>query len=135
MISVINRRQQHQPGPRHDPGVRVVYIGRPSIFGNPVKIGQRCPECGRVHADRGSTLPCYKKYLWRRMQTDPGFRRALDKLVNLHHGGHLLLECWCHPHPCHGDVLRDAVRWLSSGEITGVSVLSTQSIQSEVSNV
>ena len=57
MITVENKRTYKGQG---------VYIGRGQggVLGNPVVKGRRCPVCGGTHNDNGSTLPCYKRYLW-----------------------------------------------------------------------
>lgn len=93
---------------RHEP--YTLYIGRgaggvvPSRpgtrgwLGNPVAIGKQCQECGRHHRDAGSTLPCYKRYLHRKLQ-DHEWRAAF-----LESCGHTL-GCFCKPGPCHGDVI------------------------------
>lgn len=89
-----------------------VYIGRKGKgkWGNPVAMGRTCPECGQVHRDRGSTLQCYKRWLWRRMKADPGFVKEIRSLAGR------TLGCYCKPHPCHGDVLRAACAWLIEQE-------------------
>ena len=39
-------------------------------LGNPVSIGKQCPMCNHIHSDNGSTLPCYKQYLLRRLEKE-----------------------------------------------------------------
>ncbi len=80
-----------------------VYIGRPGkgqdgFFGNPVRISQTCPICGGCHTTAGTTLPCYERYLQRRMR-DPEFVVRLKQIQGT------VLGCFCKPGPCHGDVL------------------------------
>jgi len=92
-----------------------VYIGRPGkgksgIFGNPVAIGRKCPVCGEVHTDRGSTLPCYRIALYEKLEGDKQFERAFERLVQqLQEKGELVLGCFCKPYPCHGDVLAEVL--------------------------
>lgn len=81
-----------------------VYIGRAGrgfdgYFGNPVRVGVACPECGRIHTSPGDTLPCYTRYLDRRLSQDAEFRRRVARLRGKR------LGCFCKPKPCHGDVL------------------------------
>ncbi len=81
-----------------------VYIGRPGkgqagTLGNPVRIGYKCPECSEVHSDGGNTLPCYERWLRRRITTDHKYKEQVKNL----HGK--VLGCFCKPNPCHGDVL------------------------------
>lgn len=96
-----------------------VYIGRPSQWGNPVRVGYPCPECGQVHQKGGFTLKCYRKYLMRRLKEEE-FRAQLLQLRGL------TLACWCAPQGgltihdpeiCHGQVMLKAIEWLHSGGI------------------
>jgi hypothetical protein len=64
-----------------------VYIGRPSQWGNPFKIG--------VHGNRADVLSKY----WAWIQTKPQLMRRLGELKGKR------LGCYCKPLPCHGDVL------------------------------
>lgn len=90
-----------------------VYIGRAGhghdgYFGNPVAIGKTCPECKQIHKDGGSTLPCYRKYLWRRMNESEEFCIQLLALQGS------VLGCFCKPAPCHGDEMVKAIEWLAT---------------------
>jgi hypothetical protein len=79
-------------------------------FGNPVHVGTlKCPVCGRPHADRGSTLPCYERHARLRLATDLEFKMRVKALQGK------ALICWCAPNVCHGDVLWDLCRELNSG--------------------
>jgi hypothetical protein len=63
-----------------------VYVGRPSKWGNPFKIGKD-----------GTREEVIEKYsFWVKCNRDPlEFRELRGKD----------LVCWCSPLPCHGDVL------------------------------
>jgi len=81
-----------------------VYIGRAGkgqlgYFGNPIVQGQRCPICNRVHQNPGDTLPCYKKFFYEKIASDPEFKKRVLQLKDKR------LGCFCHPRPCHGDVI------------------------------
>lgn len=83
---------------------RYVYCGRPGrgqdgYFGNPVKRGQPCPVCGKIHHDNGSTLPCYREYLLNRLETDAEFFLSFKNLRGK------ILVCFCKPGPCHTDIM------------------------------
>ncbi len=107
-MKVVNKKK-HKPTPAD------VYIGRGSgrchmmntqpgkygWLGNPVTVGKKCPECGQVHRDGGSTLDCYLKMLKRRYKDSSVFRRKFNALK----GTDAILVCWCKPNPCHGDIL------------------------------
>jgi hypothetical protein len=70
-----------------------VYIGRPSVFGNPFVIG--------VDGDRAEVIDRFREYAIDRCYRDVAFRRAVAELFGRK------LVCWCAPAPCHGDVLLD----------------------------
>jgi hypothetical protein len=88
-----------------------VHIGRPGIYGNPSAIGKVCPECGQIHRTGGSTLKCFRKYLVRRVENDPQFRKTILALRNK--------DCYCpgckgRTSLCHGQVIRT---WLHGHRI------------------
>lgn len=68
-----------------------VHIGRPSIFGNPYKIGR--------DGDRAAVIAKFRAYFLERVGRDADFRRRVEELR-----GRTLL-CYCVPEPCHGDVI------------------------------
>ena len=99
--SVIHIRDR-QPGD--------VYIGRAGkgedgYFGNPVRIGERCFRCGDTHHNGHETLPCFRLYFNKRIETDPVFRCAVLQLAGKR------LVCFCKPRACHGDVIAE---WIDS---------------------
>ena len=67
---------------------RSVYIGRPSRWGNPFKVGR--DGC------RAEVIAKYREYLISRPEL---MKAAKDELAGKD------LACWCHPLGCHGDVL------------------------------
>lgn len=68
-----------------------VYIGRPTIYGNPFEIGR--------NGNRESVLKKYKEYFGIRLNQDEQFRTAILHLKNKR------LGCFCKPHACHGDII------------------------------
>lgn len=64
-----------------------VYIGRPSVWGNPYIIG--------VDGTRAEVIEKYRLYVL----DSPVMLAALPSLKGK------VLGCWCAPAPCHGDVL------------------------------
>ncbi len=64
-----------------------VYIGRPSIWGNPFSEG--------VHGSREEVIDKYEYYL----RNEPSLMRLLPQLEGM------TLGCWCSPKKCHGDVI------------------------------
>lgn len=81
-----------------------VYIGRagkglPGTFGNPFPL--------KSEKDRAIMLEQYREYLESRIETDRFFREAVVALKDK------ILVCFCHPKPCHGDVLAEVVERLN----------------------
>jgi hypothetical protein len=74
-----------------------VYIGRPSKWGNPFKIGS--------DGTRAEVIAKYKAWLWQKMQAN---EITLDDLLTLRGK---TLGCYCKPNDCHGDVIMAAVKW------------------------
>jgi len=66
-----------------------VYIGRPSIWGNPFVIGK--------DGDRDEVIRKYREFVL----SCPELVCRLPDLKGK------VLGCWCHPKPCHGDVLAE----------------------------
>lgn len=68
-----------------------VYVGRPSVWGNPFVIGR--------DGDRAQVIEQYRAWLRARPELVDRARRELQGKR---------LGCWCAPAACHGDVLADA---------------------------
>ncbi|HKQ80045.1 MAG TPA: DUF4326 domain-containing protein [Blastocatellia bacterium] len=88
-----------------------VYIGRPSLLGNPFRIGE--------HGTRAEVISLYRSWLWRQIKLRGDVYRELQRLVAIARRGDLVLICWCkrpgyHDVPCHGDILKSAVMWMNS---------------------
>jgi len=69
-----------------------IYIGRPTPFGNPFKIGEQITREGAVEA--------YQELInWSKIHNPAFIHMLIDNLK----GRDLL--CWCAPSPCHGDII------------------------------
>lgn len=68
-----------------------VYIGRPSPFGNPFKIGR--------DGTRDEVIAKFERYAAEKVMTDAKFARAVHGLYGK------ALGCYCYPLRCHGDIL------------------------------
>jgi hypothetical protein len=66
-----------------------VYVGRPSKWGNPFKIG---PD-----GTRQEVIQKYRKWL---VEKRPDLVNAAKRELK-----GKVLGCWCAPNPCHGDIL------------------------------
>ena len=71
-----------------------IYIGRPSRWGNPFKVGR--------DGTREEVIAKYRTYVLSR----PDLVAVLPELQGK------VLGCWCAPEPCHGDVLAELARRL-----------------------
>ena len=67
-----------------------VYIGRPSVFGNPYSVEK---------FGRSGCIEMYRAYATMKMSLDMSFRKEVKSLRGK------TLGCWCAPKACHGDVL------------------------------
>ena len=68
-----------------------IYIGRPSVFGNPFPIG--------MHGDRAEVIEQFRAWA----HGDDPAAVELRRLLPVLRGKRLV--CYCAPLPCHGDVL------------------------------
>lgn len=81
--------------------VSTIYIGRPSIFGNPFLLGR--------DGTRSQVIEKYEVYVRDRIEKDAKFREAVKSLCGK------VLSCYCKPLACHGDVLATIAEELNNG--------------------
>lgn len=89
----------------------VVYVGRPSIWGNPWRVG------GKAHGalDPATAVAHYRAALLNGELHDRQGRALLDRLGELRGKD---LGCWCDlDKPCHADVLLDAANRDATGAV------------------
>ena len=105
MISVENRKSYKGAG---------VYVGRSmrdiqgSVLGNPFKVKPHGPH------ERGTSVELYRRWLWNHIRHGAGdVYEEMVRLKILAAQGDLTLVCWCAPQPCHADVIRAAIEWLT----------------------
>jgi len=99
------------------------YIGRHmpkrrgSPLGNPFKVQPHGP-----YPSAASTLEDYKKHLWQLMKDteSPAFRELI-RLLDIAKEEPLNLACWCAPGRCHGEIVREALKYLAKVEIQAIS--------------
>ena len=75
-----------------------VYIGRPSIYGNPMRIGTKVDGKPEL-VNREEAVAWYREYFYARLKTDANFGRLVLALKDK------VLCCHCKPLPCHGDII------------------------------
>ena len=89
------RRHQRRRGKGYRLPPGVIFVGRPSPWGNPFRVGDDDPD--GVIMDRERVLYEYARWLDRRTLEEPTF---LDPL------GGADIACWCRVEDrCHGDIL------------------------------
>lgn len=75
-----------------------VYIGRPSVWGNPFNLENPKDEKARL-----AVIEQYREWFLAKIESDASFRDSLESLRGRD------LGCWCAPRACHGDVI---LEWL-----------------------
>jgi len=75
-----------------------IYIGRPSIWGNPYSHKEGTLAKFKVSTLEDSIIK-YKEYILNN-------KLLMSKLPELKNK---ILGCWCSPNPCHGDILVELV--------------------------
>jgi hypothetical protein len=94
---------------KHAPTPSDVYIGRPSVLGNPfTHIKDRHTLAEHVCGTREESIERYRRWLLEQIRS--GDADVLDALHALNDDS--ILVCWCKPEACHGDVIVRAVEWL-----------------------
>lgn len=68
------------------------------------------PYNRRDHGGKRNAIRLYRRWLWRKIQEEDA--AVMDALRVLATRPDTVLVCWCHPDPCHSQVIRRAVRWL-----------------------
>lgn len=82
------------------PAADYVYCGRPSMWGNPYAIGGSYGTWRRI--TRAQAIELFERY-WYSDLNKPMRAHALVALRDK------VLGCWCHPKPCHVDVIAEFV--------------------------
>lgn len=79
-----------------------VQIGRPNPLGNPYKIGE--------DGNRKTVIAKYEMLLRQKLLVgrafDPMTKAFWQILQDFQAGKDIIMECWCAPKPCHGDVIK-----------------------------
>jgi len=82
-----------------------IFVGRPSVLGNPFRIGK--------DGSRAEVIEKYRRWLWDEIKKRGQVYKELVGLVEFEQQvEEIQLACFCHPLPCHGDVLVKALGWL-----------------------
>jgi len=96
-VIVWNKRKGAVPA-----GCTGVYIGRPSVLGNPFRVSAALPQ-GKAAAE-------YGPYLDRQLAAGGEVEAEIEQLAErVRSGERIAVICWCTPLPCHGDHVRRAI--------------------------
>lgn len=112
MIIVVNKKDN-----LHNDQPYKVYIGRPSPLGNKYsveKLGRK--RCIQIFENdlKAAMLPSIKPYNSDYLRN---IKNEIFRLAEIHKKyGKLVLECWCKPKPCHGDVIKQYLEQYLVGE-------------------
>lgn len=98
MCTVVNRRLVNMRDPD------VVYIGRGSMWGNPFSHKDDTKAIVQVKTV-AEAIQEYRKWLWFQIKNGIVTIEMLKDLDGKR------LACYCAPNPCHGNVIKQAVRW------------------------
>ncbi len=117
MITIGNIHTLERQGVDWSKDPKYVYAGRAGhgrdgYYGNPVRRGDICPECGKQHMTNGSTLPCFRIILRRRLSEDEELK---DNLLQAWNENKIFL-CFCHPQICHIGVIIEETKALIEQE-------------------
>lgn len=84
-----------------------VYIYRGTILGNPFTYdGKRSNLAKLSFKTREEALSAYEEYFKRMYEMDAEFKNAVDDLYTKYKNGEdIYLGCFCHPLPCHGNII------------------------------
>jgi hypothetical protein len=97
MIYIVNKRHFKREGED------VVYIGRPSIYGNPFQVDA-------MHGmTREHVIKLYKGCFNRTLLTEPEFQLAIMRILHKARLHDVYLVCWCAPLDCHGRVIKEFI--------------------------
>jgi hypothetical protein len=99
-MSAVSSSQPKVVHCRRAPSGSFVYVGRPSVFGNPFPLEDPTDDTARDQVIRH-----YHDWFHQRVATDSVFRQAVLALRGRD------LGCWCAPRRCHAEVI---LAWLAA---------------------
>lgn len=100
MIKVVNKRKYKGSG---------LYIGRPSLLGNPYSHLDKSIAEYRCET-REESIEKYLEWMRKQYVSNRKIKQFLVDLAKKHKlGEEIVLVCWCKPLPCHGDVLKTII--------------------------
>jgi hypothetical protein len=85
-----------------------IYVGRPSVLGNPFAIGR--------DGDRAEVIAKYRVWLWERVKARGKVFEELVRIKKKAEAEDVYLV-FCKPLACHGDVVKACVNWMLSAGV------------------
>jgi hypothetical protein len=100
-IIIYNRKNETHEGENNYP------IYRPSVLGNPyTDVKDKQTKALYLVKSRDEAIKKYDDYFELKYGKDLKFTQIIDEIYEKYKNGETVyLECYCHPLPCHGDVI------------------------------
>ena len=91
----------------HVPSYEAIYIGRGSALGNPFKMVDE--------SRRDQVIEQFRQHLWIEIKSNPDGAMntelmRISRMIKC--GKKIMIQCFCKPKACHGDVIKRAIEWL-----------------------
>lgn len=84
-----------------------IYIGRPSLFGNPYSHLKRGTLAKYKVKTRQEAIEAYREYFIYQIMGNKVFYAELNRIKELSKNNDVYLLCWCKPLACHGDIIKE----------------------------
>lgn len=117
-IHIVSRRKGHPEYPNGD----VIYVGDRVRFhvdtASPLanRINRPKPDCDSE--TRSKALEDYRNWLISEYDHTTPVRREINRILNIVSSGNdVCLECWCHPLPCHADIIKEFIEGMTDQEL------------------
>lgn len=112
MIYIVNKKNIDKSYATWKEDKQYIYIGRPSVLGNPFVIGLYTRyEAIQTYKQYANDILNNKVKPYTAEQTNKliNFKKAIDLLTEKAAIGDLYLVCYCAPNICHGDVIKKII--------------------------
>ena len=104
-IIIYNRKNETHEGENNYP------IYRPSVLGNPyTDVKDKQTKALYLVKSRDEAIKKYNDYFELKYGKDIKFTQIIDEIYEKYKRNETIyLECYCHPLPCHGDVIKKKI--------------------------
>lgn len=104
MIRVVNKRYKYVAADNEV----LVYVGRPSVLGNPFTLYSE--------SERDHVVAQYRQWLDAQRRANSAAWQEVERLAQqVASGKSLALQCYCAPRKCHADVIKSAIEYINGG--------------------